>query len=373
MARKRFWRDPALFLTVAVFGASVFYKMRIVPEHFWMARRFIPVILPGALLFVCAAAFATATNEWRARALRWTVGGIFVILLGSAFLRTSRTVLHHTEYEGLIPRIEALAGRFAQDDLVLVESRDAGGDVHVLATPLAYIYAKNVLLLASAKPEKEALAAFIGWAQTRYKRVFFVGGGGTDLVSTSYGLRPVVTERFDVPEFASTTDTFPTPSARKVIFGVYELSDAPVNDAGLFDLDIGVNDDGHVLRFHSSEQSDGTTFRWTRAASYVTVTAIPPTATELTLVLNDGGRPAAAPAARVAVHLGGERLGEIAVAPGPFQPYTIALPRDVVSRVAAADQPLALRLVSTVWNPHVLLGTPDDRELGVMLDRVTIK
>ena len=48
--------------TVALFSVSVFYRLRIVPEHFWMSRRFLPVILPGALLFVCAAAFATTTG-----------------------------------------------------------------------------------------------------------------------------------------------------------------------------------------------------------------------------------------------------------------------------------------------------------------------
>ena len=51
-ARARaFWRDPALFVTVAIFACFFFYKIRIVPDHFWMARRFLPVILPGALLF----------------------------------------------------------------------------------------------------------------------------------------------------------------------------------------------------------------------------------------------------------------------------------------------------------------------------------
>jgi hypothetical protein len=32
-----------------------------------------------------------------------------------------------------------------------------------------------------------------------------------------------------------------------------------------------------------------------------------------------------------------------------------------------------LRLVTPQWNPARVLGSPDDRDLGVMLDRVTIK
>src|SRR5690606_1310742 len=123
MARDRFWRAPALMLTVAIVAASTFYKIRIVPEHFGMARRVLPVILPGALLFVSAAAFSTAPAAWRGRTLRWTVGAIFVGLLGAAFVRTSEPVRRHIEYEGLIPKIEALSERFDADDLVLVESR----------------------------------------------------------------------------------------------------------------------------------------------------------------------------------------------------------------------------------------------------------
>lgn len=374
MARNRFWKAPALFLTVAIFAASMFYKIRIVPEHFWMSRRFIPVILPGALLFVCAAAFSTAPADWRGRALRWTVGAVFVVLLGLAFLRTSAPVLHHVEYEGLIPKVEALAARFGDDDLVLVESRDAGGDVHVLATPLAYIYARNVLVLASAKPQKADMAVFIDWARTKYRRVFFIGGGGTDLVSPAYGVRPRVSERFDVPEFESTTDRFPARSARKFIFGVYEFVDpSRADEDGSYELDIGEHDDLQVLRFHSAEQSDGTTFRWTQDTSYVIFGSAPPEPRELTLVLNDGGRPAAAPPARVAIFVGSQQLGEVAVSPGPFKPYTVTLPADLAARRGTTDGPLTLRLVSTVWNPRDLLGSPDDRELGVMVDRVTIK
>lgn len=374
MARTRFWKDAALFLTVAIFAATMFYKIRIVPEHFWMSRRFIPVILPGALLFVCAAAFSTAPAAWRGRTLRWTVGAVFVALLGAAFVRTSGPILHHVEYEGLIPKVEELAGRFGGNDLVLVESRDSGGDVHVLATPLAYIYARNVLVLASAKPDKAAMSAFIDWARAAYDRVYFIGGGGTDLVSPNYGVRPVVSERFEVPEFESTSGRFPTLSARKFIFGVYELVDPPRSDeAESYELDIGENDDLQVLRFHSAERSDGTTFRWTQGTSYVIVGSVPPDGSELTLVLKDGGRPATAPAARVAVYVGSRRLGEVAVAPGPFRAYTLSLPPDLLAGNTSSDGPLTLRLVSTVWNPRDLLGSPDNRQLGVMVDRVAIK
>lgn len=375
LARDRFWRDPALFVTVAAFAFSVFYKIRIVPEHFWMARRFLPVVLPGALLFIGAAVFATSTAGWRSRAVRWALGGTLLVLLASSYARVSRPVVDHAEYAGLIPEIEKLAGHFGPRDLVIVESRDAGGDVHVLATPLAYIYARNVLLLEGARPDKSSLAAFIDWARTTYENVFFIGGGGTDLLSHGYGLRPVASERFQAPEYEVTTEGLPRAATRKDFeFGVYRFTDpVPRPPDGWFDLDLGANDDLHVLRFHAREQTEGRTFRWTRATSYVSVTTIGPSAREVTLVLHDGGRPDAAPDARVEVFLHNQRLGGVHVGGGGFRAYTLAIPADLAGRAAASRDPVELRLVSTTWNPSQVLGVDDDRDLGVMLDRVTIK
>jgi hypothetical protein len=374
LARDRFWRDPALFITVAVFACSVFYKIRIVPEHFWMSRRFLPVVLPGALLFVAGAAFSTFAGGRTARAIRGALGATLVLLLAAAYARVSGPVVAHTEYAGLIPRLEALAGRFGDDELVIVESRDAGSDVHVLATPLAYTYARNVLLLDAARPDKTALAAFIEWARVLYGRVYFLGGGGTDLLSYNYGLVPIGAERIEVPEFEVTTDGLPRVVTRKDFeFGVYGFTDpATGRRTGPFDLDLGASDDLHVLRFHARELTDGRSFRWTRGTSYIAVTAIDPGARTLTLVAADGGRPPAAPEASVDVFLDDQPLGTITVR-GPFASYTLPIPAGLAARAAASAEPVELRLVTRMWNPARVVGSADDRELGVMLDRVTIK
>src|SRR6185436_6229447 len=47
VARALFWRDPAFVVTFTAFAVFFFYKIRIVPEHFWYSRRFLPMILPG--------------------------------------------------------------------------------------------------------------------------------------------------------------------------------------------------------------------------------------------------------------------------------------------------------------------------------------
>ena len=375
LARRHFWHAPSLFLTFVAFSFTLFYKIRIVPEHFWMGRRFVAMILPGALLMIAGLAFATGTSGPRWRILRWTAGGTLLLLLASTYLRTSAPVLSHVEYEGLIPRLEELAGQFGENDLVIMESRNAGGDVHVLATPLAYIYDRNVLLLVSPRPDKVTMAEFVAWARTKYDRVFYVGGGGTDLLSHNYGFQAVASERFQVPEFETTTDALPRLVSHKEFeYSVYEIVEPrPRFEDEWFDLDLGVADDLHVLRFHAKEQTDGRTFRWTTPTSYIAVTTVPVTASELTLVLHDGGRPPAAPPASVAVYLANTRLGQIDLQAGGFRSYTLPVPKDVAERAARATDPVELRLVSTVWNPSEVIGAPDDRELGVMVDRVTLR
>ena len=190
IGRTVFWRDPALILTLTASALFFFYKLRIVPVHFWAARRFIPIILPGTLLLVAAAALVGIRGRWRlVRILRIPIGVVFLGLLAANYARASRPISMHVEYAGIVPRLEQLASRIGGDDLLIVESRNAS-DVHVLALPLAYIYARNVLVLSSPAPDKPTFAGFLQWARPRYRRVLFMGGGGTDLalvamVSTS--------------------------------------------------------------------------------------------------------------------------------------------------------------------------------------------
>ena len=155
-------------------------------------------------------------------------------------------------------------------------------------------------------------------------------------------------------------------------YGVYEFTPPQPSDGLWFDLDVGRDDDLHVLRFHAREQTEGHTFRWTRATSYLSVTVIHPTTRSVTLWLNDGGRPRRAGAADVSVYLHGELLGSASVRSG-FLPYTFEIPAELAARAAAAGDPVELKLVTPTWKPRTVLGTPDDRELGVMVNRVAVK
>jgi hypothetical protein len=330
------------------------------------------VILPGALLLVGAVALTGVRGRLLVtRAIRGPIGIIFLALLALSYARAAKPVLDHVEYAGIIPRLEALAFQVHDDDLLIVESRDAGSDVHVLATPLAYIYARNVLVLASAVPDKPMFAAFLEDARHRYRRVLFLGGGGTDLLSSHWSVTPLVSERFQVPEYESAREAYPRfVNHKEFEYSIYAFGPPAVLPP--VDVDIGVNDDLNVIRFHAKEAADGRTMRWTQGQSSIVLNRVAANDRTVALWLHDGGRPASAPPADVTVLLGGQRLGTIRVSGPGFREYDAPIPPELASSLATGE-PVRLTLRVPTWNPQAMLGGNDSRELGVMVDRVALR
>ncbi|MBI2834829.1 MAG: hypothetical protein HYX76_10440 [Acidobacteria bacterium] len=384
VAIRRFWRDPALLLTLAGFALFTFYKLRIVPDHFWMTRRFVAVILPGTLL--CASALCMSPLAfWQAfawpprlqlrsrRAALVAVGALLAALTGWRYLQASYPVRHHVEYAGIIPKLEALAARFGDDDLVLVETRNSS-DLHVLATPLAYIYARNVLVFAGPRPNKGVLGEFLDWAEQNYRNVYFIGGGGMDLLSRSIGIEALDSDRFQVPEYESPRNAYPREVRRKEFdFGIYRFV-PPGPQPPWVSLDVGVMDDLQVLRFHAKEHTGSTTFRWTRDSSFVNVLGVRQDSRIAVFWMGDGGRPSNVEPARVTVQLNDQQIGEVTIERGGgFRPYTFSLPPALAAAAAASENPAVFRLLTNTWSPRATLGRGDDRQLGVMLDRVEVR
>jgi hypothetical protein len=373
VATSSFWRAPAFVIVFAAFALVFFYKIRVVPEHFWMERRVLPLILPGAFVLVAFAALGTITSGLRGwRLARPIAGLVFLLWLGQQYAAAAAPIAHHVEYAGIIPYLEQLSTKLGDRDLAIVESRDAGTDTHVFAPPLAYIYARNVLVLASPRPDKVMLEAFIEDALTKYQRVLYVGGGGTDLLSRRIIATPLADGRVQVPEYASTPwNTYPEGPRRKDFdYSLYELSLGTRAGAG-FSLDLGDRDDLYVVRFYAKETSEGRTIRWTGPLSYIAMPGLSGAEREVVLTMHDGGRPVAAPPAKVTVRFNGTIIGTIDVRPG-FQEYRLPLPTDLVRQAAGATDPAQLTLESTVWVPRDFLGGTDDRRLGVMVDRVDV-
>jgi hypothetical protein len=383
LAWTRFWGDPVLLTAGALISVFFFYKIRIVPENFWQARRYLPVILPFACLMMAAGAFeayrrrvrrlpahAPLRAKARPAALLLAPPLAVLVFIGSTFLGATRPILHHVEYAGLIPAVERLASQFTDRDLILVEPRSSS-DTHVLATPLAYIYAKHVLLFSSPRPGTTEVAQLLAWAGRAYERVILVAEGGLDVASPSIGITPIRNERASIPEYESARNTYPREIRQKKFnLNLYELSASPSAEPVL-DLDIGGFDDPWVLRVFARQDQDGVTYRWLRDRSFVTLMGVPASARALVIRAGDGGRPAAAGPAEVQVFVNDHAIGTVTVS-GGFADYRLDMPPDVAA-AAAARATTEVRLACKTWVPETILGGSDDRELGVMLDRIRIE
>jgi hypothetical protein len=384
-----FWKAPLFFTTFAVFSVFFFYKTRIVPEHFWTSRRFLGMALPGSLLLAAGVVGHLLRADRLQRFVaplaarpRWLAEVASIVLLaavtapaGRAFWSAAGPVRSHVEYAGLIPRLEVLAAQVGDDDLLLVESRDAGSDLHVLAVPLAYIYAKQVLVLNSSAPDKRLLETFIAWADQRYTRVLFLGGGGTDLLARRVTAAPLGGDKFQVPEYDTPLNRYPSGIHQKEFeYGLYRLESREPSPIGGVDLRIGTLDDLNVVRFHAREVHGmtGVPYRWSQGQSLIILPGIPPTASRLTIWMGTGGRPATASPAAVDLTLDGRSLGSRTPVED-ITPYTFELPADLVHTLAASANPVRLQLRVPTWNPSALLGGADRRDLGIVVTRVEVR
>ena len=372
LAWKRFWREPAFFLVVAGFSAFFFYKIRVPPEQFWTARRFLPVILPGLLLLAAGAALGVPEGDARRKTWRTVAGVLLLGLIGWQYAVAAAPVAAHVEYRGAIREVEKLAQRTTTRDLVLFEGRNAESDMHVFALPLAYTYGRDVLVLQSPRPDRPKFVEFLKWATTSYERVLFIASAGTDFLSRGVVATPVAFTPMNLPEYATASwNEFPAGARQKDLsYAIYQLTLGETPPHG-FVLDVGALDDLHVLRFRARETTQDRTIRWTGPQSFIAVTGLTGNEQQLTMVMHDGGRPPNAPTAVVELFFNETPLGKIQVGSG-FKDYVVTLPAGVVRAAAAGAEPAILRIVTSTWAPRDYLGGTDDRALGVMVDRVEI-
>jgi hypothetical protein len=231
-----------------------------------------------------------------------------------------------------------------------------------------------VLVLNTPRPDKPMMEAFIADARTKYREVFFLGSGGTDLLTRRIGVEPVGSDRFQVPEYDSPRNAYPAGPRRKEFdYGVYRFVDVS-GLARASSLVVGERDDLQVVRFHAKEKDppSGRTYRWTRDVSYVSLLNVTAVTRTIVLSMANGRRPAKAGPATVEVSLDDHVLGTAEVGP-EMQPYEFAVPAELAAAAEAADEPARLRLTSSTWSPRRTLGAPDDRDLGVMLSRVEVR
>ena len=76
--------------------------------------------------------------------------------------------------------------------------------------------------------------------------------------------------------------------------------------------------------------------------------------------------------ARIQIVINETLLGEASLT-SEFLPYSFDIPVEIPADMTRTGNTTPLLITANTWNPGQVLGTPDDRELGVMVDRVVVE
>jgi hypothetical protein len=355
-------RPGSLFfvLSAGIFSFFYLYKLRVWNDYFFAARRFVPVILPSAL--ACAAFFLFVLGQkqrWR----RLVAGGL-ALILAAFFLRATIPILRHVDWEGSVAFVKEIARHFGAEDVVIFEQKES---VHLLSLPLWAVHGVNAIELARWDPDPERLAHLLREWRGRYRNIYFIY-----TYRAHKGLCGLYLERlgdfaFGTKEWQRSYDASPTHAVPQALRFSLARIVRPEELAvpALPDVDIGKSDDFQVSGFYDKEGSSELNYRWTGVCGSVYLPGAHPGDT-LVLTASVGKRPAIPPAATQLSFAGG-RLGAF-TPDAEWRDFRFLLPADMKGATPV------LRLQVPAFRPaNVTPGSEDERELGIMVDRIRIE
>jgi hypothetical protein len=346
-------------LTAALASALFYlYKIRVYNDYFFALRRYVPIVLPFVLgLAALALVRMAARGRWpRAAAAALT------LVLFAAFLRDTLPLARYRDWNGAVRFVNDVARRFGPDDLLVFEQPKS---IHLLSAPLWAVHGLSVLELARFKPDPVRLQHFAADARERYRNVYFVhtAHSGSDFCGVF--LERVEPFSFGTFEWERAYAAKPRgPEFRSFSFTVSRVvPPEAIQVPPLPEVDVGGSDDVQVSGFYDKEGGAGLTYRWTGPCASVYLPGVRPGAT-LVVRAGIGRRPAAAP---VTASLNGVPLGAFE-ASAAWTDHALALPDPL------PPGPPVLRLDVRAWRPtHTDPTATDERDLGVMVDRLTIR
>lgn len=369
-------RSWFLLLVGLFYTVLLVYELFGDPHHVYIMRRYVPVALPFLSLAMAYALGWLARQAWFRRAGPILAGGLGLLMV-LYFAVTGRPFFRHTEYQGALDQVEALAGQFGPDDLLLLinQGRDTP---YTVATPLQYLFDQPALGIRHLQPNGPLIEEQIGrWQDQGYQVYLLMGNDGGRLFLPHTHLRWLRRFELAVPEFEPLTAQKPHNSyTLRLPYGIYAL--APRRDTpsplGETPLTLDLGEGGYkyqVSGFHQDETDpDGTTYCWTDGRGVLRLPwPAEGGAVTITMRLAGGRRPAALGPAQVQVCLN-EHCPAKWTLQEAFDRYSVSLAATAVP--AQEGQTVLLEIRSSTWKQTAYDLGGDPRPLGVQVDWVRI-
>lgn len=366
-------RDRLLFYLITLMVSIFFLAQKMVhPTYMWAIRRFVPVVIPAAVILISYAVLDVFPRFGRPGKV---VGiGCACFIVGFSLIR-GKHIIRHRDYPGVIDFCNELEKSFDKDDILIC-------DGYWLATPLQYIYGKNTLQISDQhRPEavekcKRAEKLMLRWLAEQ-KNIFYITK--RERIFSRFLDFSLVEEKKLDSHLLKRTDRFPKrikqfdPVVR--VFKVTEAGEAIQDKPFDYVVDLGYNAFGLVSGFHGARKYQSRegwgTFQWTKEKAEL---VIPwpgeyKGSVELTLRM-DPGRPKSIAKAKVSVFVNEQFLETIDLKDS-FNEYTILVLPESVQGISGNRA--ILRIDCNAWNPRLSGISSDNRNFGVKFDWIRIK
>ena len=363
-------RSPQVFAFVMFLVYSVVYfnDLMTVPNHFWLNRRYVSVILP--FVFICAGyllAEMIRKNIWSR-----IISILLLCAVSFSFINASYMIAGHQELGRSISQMEQIAGEMKDDALYILDA-EPGLQYHLLSLPLKYIFGKNVVLFENSKDNQRKLSSLIPSLRESYSEIYYCSNERKDFSKTKMFLTQEGWQELLVRRFEHTTNIDYRPPSKildmritMLIFRIEDRLRLPRNSRF---LNIGTKNENFLADgFYNPENWSGTDIRWTMNMFSL---FLPRPADYNTIVLKmTNGRPPHEKPPLVSFFINGKKIDEFYVLQG-FLEYKLKIPDPLLDELKASRY-FVLDGLSDIWMPKKSGVNKDIRELGVAIDSISL-
>jgi hypothetical protein len=170
--RDSYFLVPLLIITCG-FSALYIWKPSIAPDHFWAIRRFVPVVIPGFILFASFGVWWMMSKLSKVQEI--LVGIVIAGFLCLFTLRADKAVLAFAENKGLFEQLQRFAQHVPMNEPVL--AYDASGWAR-WTTPLFLSFDRRVIpIRIHTESEKRLFDQWVTQRLAKHEVVYFLSAG----------------------------------------------------------------------------------------------------------------------------------------------------------------------------------------------------
>ncbi len=325
------------FVAFALEGAVFVHSTMDYPSHFWMMRRYIPLVFPWLTLGMAAALYFLRRVPLGRAVRRGGVSLLFGLQL-FFLVQADAPWASRPELAGTVEALAGLAGQIPAQAPVFVDHFGVA-----LATPLRFLYGKEAFALPQPIPWEELWRLLREWPAEDGPAYLLLARPPSLLYG---GMSIVQVDNFVLESWGTeaTLDRLPREAVLlRSAQGLYRVERRP--------------DSPSTLEYFSPQPE------W--SGEGITL-VLPTSASPLCLRMRAVGfRPEAVPPALVQFLWNGETIAEITLPRSPE-------PQEMAIKLPPAESESRLEIRCETWNPRAVGFGDDPRDLGLLIQSLVV-